>query len=101
MTGDGIKARDAAEAARIEQKLRQSKRLEITGRVEVMAFAELKAARSPWLAARSIRVRALLDEIDADLGELDQHRRDLALRLRLTNSAVQAAQAYTRAKSTS
>lgn len=100
MTGGDIKTREAAEAARIERKLRQSKRLEITGRVEVMAFADLKAAHSPWLSARRIRVRALLDEIDADLSELDQHRRDLALRLRLTNSAVQAAQAYTKAKTT-
>jgi hypothetical protein len=100
MKADDVKLRDAVEAARIEQQLRQSKRLEVTGRIEVMALADLKAALSPWTPARRIRVRALMDEIDADIRKLDAFRRDLALRLRLTSSAMQAAQAYAKAKST-
>lgn len=81
----------------LDRQLRQSKRIELAARSEIAAFVDLQAALSPWAGVRRIRMRALADEIATDLRNLENHRRDLTLRLRLNASAVQATRAYARA----
>lgn len=86
--------------AEIDRQLRQSRRIEVAAKSEIMSFAALQASLSPWTEARRLRMRVLADEIEADLRALERHRRDLTLRLRLNASAVQAARAYAKATGT-